>query len=85
MWQGHYSIIQEYKRGTGNETAGGKVNLGKVRNMSKGRKCMSANDLLSSAAYKGGAVGGTQGQVRTVFKDHTVLGSMDFHLKVILI
>ena len=53
--------------------------------MSKGRKCINANDLLSSAAYKGGAVGGTQGQVRTVFKARTVLGSMDFSLKVILI
>ena len=45
---------------------------------------MSANDLLSSPAYKGGAVGGTQGLVRRVFKDCTMLGSTDFSLKVIL-
>jgi len=44
---------------------------------------MSANDLLSSPAYKGGAVGGTQGQVRRVFKDGIMLASTHFSLKVI--
>lgn len=39
--------------------ARGKVNLGKEKNTCKGRKHMSANDLLSSPLSRGAAVSGT--------------------------